>query len=635
MELSNRSEEVQKPADATLNLTDSQSETAVPEIIVAAETATVEALDTPTVEAESAAEAEMAEADDATPSHPTKEAVMIRIREIATLPDADINSEEVNRLKQQFYSLHNDWLHTLRSAFIEEGGKAEEFVPPVDPDEDEFKTTLNAVREKKAAYRALIEAEQLRNLERKQAIIAEIESIAADTDNVGRLYPRVKELVAEFKTVGDVPEASTTDIWKRQQAAVEKFYDQWKVNKELRDYDFKKNLVEKQLLVADAEALSAETDVLTAFQKLKALHEKWREIGPVAKDVREEIWARFREASAEVNKRHQAFFEERKKRELENETAKTALCERVEAIDLAQLKTYSAWNQATAEIIRTQEDWKKLGFASRKTNNALFARFRAACDAFFAAKATFFNNMKDELAANLAKKTALCEQAEALKDSTDWKATSDKLVELQKTWKTIGAVPKKYSDSLWHRFLAACDSFFEQKKRQTTDVRRTEQANLRTKRDIVAQLTALNDPSDSTPREDAIARLQELRQLWQSTGHVPFREKDKLHDAYREVVRQLYSKLDIHENRARAAQYEASINEMTDHGKLSREREKLLRAYETRRSELATYENNLGFFNSRSKSGDSMLRELHGKIQRIKDDIADLEKKIELIDSRL
>lgn len=639
MELSNKSAEpIMGAGENALNQTTSSPESPAAEAV----TTDIEVAVEPVTEvASTPSDGDLPEtASDnsmATPQTPqlTKAEVLARIKEIAEMPDSEINSDEVNRLKQQFYSLHNDWLHTLRTSFIEDGGDATQFVPPVDPDEEEFKTTLNTVREKKAAYRSLLEAEMLRNLQRKEAIITEIEEIAADTDNVGRLYSRVKELVAEFKTVGEVPETSTTDIWKRQQAAVEKFYDQWKVNKELRDYDFKKNLTEKQQIIADAEALAAEEDVILAFQKLKALHEKWRETGPVAKDVRDEMWNRFREASSEVNKRHQAFFEERKKRELENENAKTALCEDIESINTAELKTYSAWNQASARIIKAQEEWKKLGFASRKTNNALFTRFRAACDAFFEAKAAFFSYMKEELAKNLRHKTALCEEAESLKDSTDWKATSDRLIELQKEWKTIGAVPKKHSDALWQRFLAACNAFFDLKKRTTSDTRRTEQANLQVKRGIITRLTALNDPADTTPRDEALNILQEQRQLWQSTGHVPFREKDKLHDAYREIVRQLYAKLDVHDNRGRAAKFEAAINETTDQNKLARERERLLRAYENRKNELATYENNLGFFNAKSKSGNSMLRELQGKIQHLKNDIADLEKKIELIDSRI
>lgn len=565
-----------------------------------------------------------------------KQDLINRLIEISALGDTEINNDEVSRIKQQFYTLHNEEVMAARQAFVDAGNQPEAFVAAADSLEEQLKQLLAGIKEKKAAMRARIEAEQLANLDKKLAIIAELNAMSADTDNVNRHYPRAKELQAEFKEIGEVPQQNSTDTWKAFQDAVELFYDQWKVNKELRDYDFKKNLAEKQLLISEARKLTDEPDVVTAFKRLQELHDKWREVGPVAKEQRDEIWAEFKDASADVNKRYQAFFEERKKREQENETAKTALCEEIEAIDIESLKTYNAWNQATQQIIDAQEKWKTLGFASRKTNNALFARFRACCDAFFNAKAEFFRTMKDELAANLAAKTALCEQAEALKDSTDWKATADRLAELQKQWKTIGAVPKKHSDTVWKRFLAACDYFFEQKKQATSSVRKSEQANLKIKRGIVEALNKLNAPDADTPREEAIKQLHELRAQWQATGHVPFREKDKLHDTYREVVRQLFDRYDVHENRARMTNFESAINELaSDNSRLLRERERLVRTYENRRNDLNTYENNLGFFNSKTKSGDSMLRELEHKIQFIKNDIAELEKKIELIDSKL
>lgn len=581
----------------------------------------------------------------------TVERLIGRLKEIAAMADADINADEVSRIKQQFYYLRNEALRAAAEkatatdevvtddaspVVAEEGVVTENTADAAfDADEETFKALLSGIKEKKAAMRARIEAQQLANLERKNAIIAEIQSMSSDTDNVNRHYPRVKELQSEFKAVGEVPQQNSTETWKNYQDAVEYFYDQWKVNKELRDYDFKKNLAEKQLLIDEAAKLGGEPDVVTAFRRLQELHDKWREIGPVAKEFREEIWTRFKDLSADVNKRYQSFFEERKKREQENEAAKTALCERIEAIDFSALKGYSSWNKATQVIIDAQEEWKKLGYASRKANNALFSRFRQSCDRFFAAKAEFFHSMKDELARNLEAKIQLCESAEALKDSTDWKRTADRMVELQKQWKTIGAVPKKQSDLVWKRFLAACDCFFNRKKADASSTRKTEQANLAAKRAIVAELTALNSPDADTPRDEAIARINALRARWQETGHVPFREKEKLHDAYREVVRQLFDKYDIHETRARQASFEASINELSaDKQKLGRERERLMRAYESRRNELATYENNLGFFNSKSKSGESMLREVQRNIQRIKADIADLENKIRLIDSK-
>ena len=561
------------------------------------------------------------------------------LKETAEKPADEISTDEIGRLKQQFYYLRGEAVRKLAMT-DENAGDAEQLAAIANPTltaaDETFKTLLAGIKEKKAELRRLIEAQQLANLEHKNAIIEEMRQISGDTDNVNRHYPRVKELQAEFKEIGDVPQQNMTDNWKAYQDAVEFFYDQWKVNKELRDYDFKKNLAEKELIIEEATRLADEPDVVVAFRRLQDLHDKWREIGPVAKEIREDIWARFKDASALVNKKYQAFFEERKKREQENEQAKTELCQRIEQIDLTPLNSYATWNRATEQIMQAQEEWKKLGYASRKVNNELFARFRKRCDEFFAAKATFFQSLKDDLSRNLEAKTALCEQAEALKDSTDWKKTSDRLVELQKKWRTIGAVPKKHSDAIWNRFLAACDHFFQQKKEATSAVRKTEQANLATKRRIVADLNELNAPDATTPRAEAIEKLQALRTEWQSTGHVPFREKDKLHDTYREVVRQLFDKYDVHENRARQASFEASINEISDDkNKLSRERERMLRAYENRRNELATYENNLGFFNAKSKSGNTMLRDIQRNIERLKKEIAQLQEKIAMIDSRL
>lgn len=597
------------------------------------ETASSQTVETPAATSPTETETETAAPEDVAPI--TAPELMEKLKTIIE-KEENVSAEDLARFKQQFYNLHNERLREERQKHIDAGNEAETFVPQPDPFEEEFKKLMTDIKEMKARQRAQIEAEQQRNLERKQAIIDQIMKMSDDTDNVNRHYPQAKELQNEFKAIGEVPQQKATEIWKSFQDAVEHFYDQWKVNKELRDYDFKKNLSEKELLVSEAVKLDTEEDVVTAFKRLQELHDKWREIGPVDKEHREEIWARFKDASAAINKRYQAFFEERKKREQDNEAAKTALCERIEAMDLGALTSYSAWNKATQEIMKAQEEWKKIGFASRKANNTLFTRFRKRCDEFFAAKAEYFHNVKDEMTQNLEAKTRLCEQAEELMNSTDWKSTTDKLVELQKQWKTIGTVQKKYSDTIWARFMAACDHFFEQKKAATAGVKKTEQANLAIKREIVDTLTKLNAPDATTPREEAIKTINELRAKWQQTGHVPFREKDKLHETYREVVRQLFDKYDIHETKARQASFENAIEELSaDKSKLSRERERLMRTYESRRAELQTYENNLGFFNAKTKTGDSMMRDLQNKIQRIKNDIADLEKKIQLIDAKL
>lgn len=582
-------------------------------------------------------ESETLEETSATQEEPVRmDDVMNRLRELAASDGEIITTDEIGRLKQQFYSLVNESMAVQRDEFIAAGNDPEAFNPVPVAEEPEFKDLMAKVKEVKALYRERVEAEQLRNLERKNAIISELMSMADDTDNVNRHYPRAKELQVEFKEIGEVPQQNTTQIWKSFQEAVEHFYDQWKVNKELRDYDFKKNLLEKQLLIDEAKALTTEEDVVIAFRRLQELHEKWRETGPVAKEIREEIWQEFKDASAEINKRYQAFFEERKQREQANEAAKTALCERIEAITPDTLTSYSAWNKATETIMEAQKEWKTLGYASRKANNQLFSRFRATCDAFFAAKGEFFKTMKNNLAENLAAKTKLCEQAEALAASTEWRKTSDELVELQKKWRSIGAVPKKHSDQIWQRFMTACNTFFDNKKHATTDVRRTEQANLKVKKSIVAELTALNAPDAAIDRAAAIEKINALRARWQETGHVPFKEKDKLHDTYREVVRQLFDKYDVHEKRQRMDSFQSSIDAISsDRAKLLRERDRMMRAYESRKSELATYENNLSFLSARSRSGASMLGEIERNIERLKNSLKELEEKIQLIDGKL
>lgn len=565
----------------------------------------------------------------------TKESIIESLKSISEKEPSEITNEEVARLKQQFYAIRNEEQRREREAFIEAGNQPEAFEPTADETEDTFKALLATVKEKKAEQRAAIEAERQKNHERKSEIIAKILEMSEDADNANRFFQQVRDLQNEFKEIGEVPAPIAADLWKSYQEAVEKFYDQLKINKELRDYDFKKNLSEKEQLVAEAEKLrSDDADIIASFRRLQELHNQWRSIGPVPKDVREEIWGRFKEISTDINKRYQTFFEDRKARERENEAAKEAICQRIEAYDFANLTSYSAWDEMTKLIITAQEDWKKIGYASRKSNNTLFARFRETCDKFFAAKAEFFRSMKDSLAENLEKKTALCERAEALKDSTEWRKTAEELANLQKEWKTIGAVAKKHSDQIWRRFLAACDYFFEQKKKNTSGTRRTERANLEQKNEIIDKLKALD--TAALERDEAIKTVKDLQAEWQSVGHVPFNEKDKVYEAYRAIVDELYRKLEISQRGSRMASFENTINEIgNDSNRLYRERERLMRTFEQRRNELQTYENNMGFLTAKSKNASSMLRDMERRVQRLKDDIADLEKKIAVIDSKL
>ncbi len=588
-----------------------------------AENATVEAMD--------ADEKQSNEPNDK--KHLTKEEIIATLKDLNLKDGSEISRDEITHLKQAFSAIRKNELAVEKQAFLEKGNEEAAFAPMPDEAEEQFQAIMKELKEKKAAYIAEVEAQKQANLAKKLEIIDELEKLAEDTDNVNRTFPRFRELTQEFKNAGEVPPTETTDIYRNYSAAVERFYDRLKINKDLRDYDFKKNLEQKQLLIDEAEKLAAENDVILAFRRLQELHEKWRETGPVAKEIRESIWEKFKDASAVINKRYQDFFEQRKARERENEEKKTEICERVEALDFSSLKNYAAWEEMTKTILAAQQDWKKLGFASKKVNNTLFARFRETCDKFFAAKAEFFKNIRENHSANLDKKVALCEKAEALKESTDWKNTADKLVSLQKEWKTIGSVDKKHSDAVWERFQQACDYFFDRRKKATSSTRKAEQQNLKDKNSVIESLK--NIPLE-TPRDEAVKLIKDAMAKWQQIGHVPFKDKDKVYNAYREIVDKLYDHFDVKETRANMANFANDINEMAaDTNKLYRERERLARACEQKRSELKTYENNLGFFNITSKGGNSLLKDNERRMQRIKEDIAALESKIKLIDSKL
>lgn len=601
-----------------------------------AETDVIETMTGSDADPEAAAEAVMTEGERHTERHAdlTKDEVIAMAEELASRDAADIRREEVARLRKFFSDISTAEIAAMRAEYEANAPEgAEPFEAPADEAEEKLRSLLASIKTKKQDWLAAQETLRAENLAAKQAVLDEILALAADTDNVNRTYPRFQELRQKFLEIGEVTPSAETEIQRAFKDAQERYYDQLKVNKDLRDYDFRKNLDLKLLLIDEARKLMAETDVIAAFRRLQELHAKWREAGPVAKEKREEIWSQFKDISAEINKRYQAYFEERKAQEQRNEEGKTALCERIEALDFSGIRNFAGWEDMTKIIIAAQEEWKKLGFASKKMNNALFARFRATCDKFFAAKAEFFKSTKETLSANLAKKIALCERAEALRESTDWKKTTDELVELQKQWKTIGAVPKKHSDSIWHRFLSACDAFFDNKKKATTGVRQEQNANLKAKREVIDALKAI---APDTPRDKAVAQVRELQNRWNSIGHVPYRDKDKVYDAYRAAVNELTERFDLRGARQSMAGFEANISDMAgDENKLYRERERLMRTLEQKRNELHTIENNMGFFNSKSKAGEQMMRELQGRVQRVKDDLATLEKKIAIIDNKL
>ncbi|MBO4379453.1 MAG: DUF349 domain-containing protein [Muribaculaceae bacterium] len=625
------------PAEEAAPVVEAAPEAVVEEEAPAAEEAAPEEKvpeDVPEAE-DNQTEAEAApEAEEIKPAERLSKAdVIARLEALAALAAEKISREETAKLKQIFYNIRKGELEEEKRAFLDKGNEESAFAPAPNPDEDRVKELLAAIRDKREVLREEQESARKSNLDKKNEIIAEIERLAEDIDNVNLHFRRIQELREQFRAIGDVPETENKSLWKRFQDSLEHFYDQFKINKSLRDLDFQKNLEQKVALCEEAEKLAEENDVVVASRLLQELHIKWREIGPVAKEHREDIWNRFRDASAVVNKRHQAHFEERKEREQANEAAKTAICERVEALNFDELKTYAAWEAMTKTILDAQADWKKIGFASKKMNNALFARFRETCDKFFNLKGEFYRSVKDNYAANLEKKIALCEKAEALKDSTDWRKTAEEIAALQKEWRTVGPVIKRHSDAVWHRFQAACDHFFEEKKKNTTDVRRSEQANLKAKREILAALENI-DPELS--EDDAVALVRQKMAEWKEIGHVPFKEKEKLHENYGKIIDELFKRYDMRRSRQHMASFEESLSRIEgDDNKLYRERDRLMRALEGKRSELNTAENNLGFFNVKSASGNAMLDEIQKKIGRLKEEIDDLEKKIAVIDSKI
>lgn len=561
----------------------------------------------------------------------SKEELLEALKEIVNSGNLEAH-KEVAAIKQAYYSLANRDAMNELNAFVEAGNPAEAFSATPDANEPEVKELLATFRENRAAYLEKKEDEKKANLEKKNEIITRLKAIADDIDNVNLHFPDFQKLQQEFKETGDVPAGAETEVWKNYQAAVEQFYDRLKMNKELRDLDFKKNLEIKKSLIEKAKELTTLDDPIEAFRKLQDLHLQWREVGPVAKEIRDEIWDEFKELSTAVNKRHQDYFESRKAEESANEAKKTELCEKIEAVDVSALKTFADWDTKTKEIIEWQKEYKETGFAPRKSNSALFSRFRKACDDFFAAKAEFFKKTKDELRENLAKKEALCEKAEALLEKAEEKGALDQMHALQAEWKTVGVVRRKAGDEIWKRFCAAVDAFHAARKKHFGAQRTAENDNLKAKQEIIAKLKAISEESD---RKDVIAQIRELQDQWQATGFVPFKHKEAVNTEYRNELSRLFSAFDMRESRQKMSRYEGEVKKMGgDENKIGRERDRLVRAIESRQAELKTIENNLGFFNVKSSAGNSMLKEFEKKIQRIKDDIAEIQDKIKLLDAQ-
>lgn len=593
-------------------------------------------VDSPEVVCEAApSDSEVVRADSVSGIY-SREQIIERIKALLEMPVEEVK-DEIDALKQLYYKQRKNEIEEAHRKYDEKtDGEKGEFQIPFDSLEDTLKGLLNVFKEKKAAYIEAIEKEKEENLARKHAILDEIKGYLQDPDNIGKYYNDFKERQQAFKEIVNVPASAVSELWKNFQTYSENFYDLLKIHKELRDYDFKKNLEQKISLCEQAEALAENTDILDAFKTLQSLHEEWRGIGPVAKEMREEIWNRFKEASTVINKRHQQYFETIKATEQANEQSKIALCEEIEAIDLSSLQSFSAWDEVTKKVLDMQERWKAVGFASRKVNAQLFERFRKSCDLFFSRKADYYKSVKDTMSVNLEKKRALCEQAEALKESTDWRAVSDKLTQLQKEWRTIGAVPRKYSDTVWKRFTEACDYFFERKKQEFASKRSEEQNNLSAKQAVIEKLNAIDETLD---KNEGLVQVRALMAEWAAIGHVPFKEKDKLRKQYQTALDSHFKRWNMKETRNRLDAFSNTVEELASsdqaQNKLYRERERLMRAYEGLKNNLQTYQNNMGFLNVSSKSGNKMIEDLERKIEKLKDDMQLIVQKIGLIDEKL
>ena len=560
----------------------------------------------------------------------TKKEVVERLKEIAA-SDENPDKDEIDLLKTVFYKLHITEREARMKEYIDGGGDPEAYQIMPDEDEETFKQQMAIVREKRARIFQQQEAEKQANLEKKLEIIEKIKAMATSPDEANKSYNEFKELQQQWKDIKNVPADRASELWRNYQLYVEQFYDLLKLNSEAREYDFKKNLETKTKLCEAAEKLADEEDVISAFHQLQELHQQYRETGPVAKELREQIWTRFKAASTVINKRHQQHFEDLRSKEEENLTLKTALCEKVEEISKLENKTASDWEKRSKEIIDIQNQWKTIGFAPQKMNVKIFERFRAACDDFFGRKSEFFKEMKQAYAANIEKKKALVEKAQALADSTDWKVTSDKLINLQKEWKTIGVVPKKIGDQLWHDFLNACNKFFEARNAANAGARNEERENLEKKRNIIEQIKALVADAANATRE----KVQALTDEYNKVGHVPYKEKDALYAAYHEALDTIYKELNISNKRRRLDDFKSNIRNMAKRGEdaIDNERGRLTRRFEQLKQEIQTYENNLGFLNASSKKGNSLIDEMNRKVQKLRDDLELVRQKIKAIDT--
>ena len=600
------------------------------------EAAKLNETNTPVETPEVTAEAAVVESDNAEENAAgklTKEEILNRLQALVDAPIETVRGE-VESLKQAYYKIRRNEVDELRKAFVEQGGDEKDFTAPEDTQENFLKELLGSYKEKKAAYLAEEEKQKAENYEIKLQLIEQLKMLCESQDDFNKLYNEFKDIQQKWKEIKLVPEEHANELWKEYQTYSEAFYDLIKINNQFRDYDFKKNLELKTALCEAVEKLQDEKDIISAFHQLQKLHQQWREIGPVAKELREELWDRFKAASTVINKRHQQHFENLKAKEQENLVAKTVICEEIEGIDYAALQTFKDWDEKNNEVLALQQKWRTIGFTPKKHNTKIFERFRAGCDVFFTKKTEFYKSIKAEMEKNLEKKRALCEKAEALKDSTDWKGTTEKMIALQKEWKTIGQVTRRHSDSIWKRFITACDYFFDNKNKNVSSQKSEEQTNLEAKKALIEKVKTMDESLDT---EEAITTLKEWIAEWNEIGHVPFKEKDKVYKAFHEAVDAQFDRLKVDQRDRRMKSYRNNVSEMAGKGKgkLYSERDRLMRTYERMKNDLQTYENNIGFLTISSKGGSGLVKEMERKIEKLKAEMELTVKKIEAIDENL
>lgn len=570
--------------------------------------------------------------DPAKKAYATKQEVLERVKEIAHSSE-NPNKEELDLLKTTFYKIHLAERDAQMKEYLAKGGDPEKYILLPDDTEEAFKAEMQLIKEKRAKIFLAQEEEKQDNLRKKEEIIEKIKAMTTSPEEANKSYQDFKALQQEWKEIKNIPADKANEVWKNYQLYVEQFYDMLKLNSEAREYDFKKNLEAKTQLCEAAEKLNEEEDVISAFHQLQDLHQQYREIGPVAKELREQIWERFKAASTVINKKHQQHFEDLRAKEEENLAKKTSLCEKVEAANQGEYKTAKDWEKVTQEIIEIQKEWRTIGFAPQKMNVKIFERFRIANDKFFNKKAEFFKGLKDTYSANLEKKQQLVNKAKELADSTDWKKTGDKFIALQKEWKKVGTVPHKQGELLWKEFLDTCNKFFEARNKQNAGSRSEEHANLDKKRNIIAQLKELVivEISDN----DFQKKLKNLAKQYSAIGHVPFKEKDKVYKEYHEAIDAAYKKLHATNAKRHFDNFKNNLKNVAKEGgnALGNERGKLLRRYDQLRIEITTYENNLGFFNTASKKGNSLVEEMNRKIEKLKADLEMVKQKIKAIDA--